>query len=155
MSLWQDGISGFFRKFTSLIEKSSLFATDNFSRDQIKAGLFKFSEDTNWLMEGHDSFIQRERSNFFKEIPLDDNIGQDELFSIIEKHELLMRKKFPQTYPLNPGHDAVSIAYHKATYIAENIKKMSEAQIEDYAHKYDRMIGVYKKPELVIDNTPR
>lgn len=152
MGTFKDEVKSSFHRVVSFIKDSNLFSSDTFSKDQVKAGLYKFSEDTNWLLEGHDPAIREERNQFFKSIDLNDHVGQDEIYAILEKHEILMRKKFPNTYPSRNNHNIGDAAFNKAKYITENIKKMTEVSIDDYSHKFDRMIGAYEKPFLAVDN---
>lgn len=155
MGRFQDEMRKTFQRVVELIKNSNLFSSDTFSKDQVKAGLYKFSEDTNWLLEGHDPAIHEARCDFFKNINLHDNVGQDEIVAILEKHEILMRSQFPNTYPTNANYSNGYIAFNKANYVIENIKSMPETTVETYAHKFDQMTGADPKPFLIIDNEPK
>lgn len=155
MGSLQEEISNSFRRVVNFIKESKLFSADTFSKDQVQAGLCKFAEETNWLLEGYDSTIQEERCNFFKGLKLNETVGQDEIFTILEQHEILMRKQFPNTYPSLANPSIGDAAFNKAKYITENIKGMSESTVEKFSHKFDQMIGAYPKPYVIVDNQPK
>lgn len=151
MNNWQVDVRGVFDKVINFVKDSYTFTAGTYSANQVKAGLYAFSYETNLLLDGHDHTRAAERSTFLAKANIHDGMGQDELFDIMEKLEFHMHKKF-QTGYIQPSLLS-DRAYVKAKFIANNIADMSEARIEDYAHKFDRMIGIYTGPTHMVNKS--
>lgn len=146
----QSSASLLFSRVVSYIKDAYTFPSGTYRANEVKAGLYEFYNQTNQLLENSDHVINTARNNFLADADIHDGMGHDELFDIIEKLDLYMHQRFPQD---NVSSAQISErAFRKADHIADMISEMAPVKIEDYAHKFDRMVSHYPKPTLVANN---
>lgn len=150
MTNWQTNVREVFEKVLDYVSELHPFSAGTYSADQVKAGLFEFANSTNVLLEDSNLQKKTERAHFFGGVDIHDGMGQDELYDIIERLEFYMKSKFPNDSLLK-GNSSER-AFVKAEHVAEKISQMSVSKIEDYAHKFDRMIGIYYGPKKVVND---
>lgn len=154
MGIWQESLNrlnSIFHNAVDIVKECYSFAPDTYSANEVKAGLFLHARGNSRLLEDTNPLKDAARNAFLSKVDVHDGMAHNEVFDIIEKLDLYMHEKFPES-----GQNRWEISSHafvKADQIADDIRALPPEKIEHFAHKFDMMIGLFPKPVLAIDNT--